>query len=277
MFEQVSNAREGAMKQLLSAMMVLFVLVGCETTYVGETVINQKIKVNNKKQEKKKRGGLLGRIGFKKKVWVDTQTTINQGSYHGKVEIDDKKIKMKLEGAGIPSLVFLMNKRIAKKLEQNHFVLPSHLTGQSFEMEGKKDTEYDRSLSQTEIQHCTIRKVRTVCKKVCEQIVINSPESHSDHDLGNNGDGKGKKKGKKKGDKKGKKKGPKTKVVCKNVCTEHVKYIDGAKKVDFHYLTTTNHLNVSFVQEGAILGEFSGSNSSTSKIIDFTGKCRRRW
>ncbi len=212
------------MRRVALASLLLF-LTSC-VGFQGNLVVNESFSVKEKKDV----------------------VVVPEGVYNAQLVVKSKrKLKLKIQNNTVDkSATIKLAKGFKLPEYDGDFEIPASVIDQSFKIVGHKQTVVTRTSPVTEHQSCSIRRVRRVCRKVCETKIIKLPNGRTER-----------------------------RRVCRNVCNDIVRYIPGSKLVTYHYKTVKQSLDLSLVDSDSLaqVADYQGGNTSTTQITDSIGYC----
>lgn len=132
------------------------------------------------------------------------------------------------------------------------FSLTAQQIGQPYGLEGVVDTEYSRSAGYSEYERCEIRRERRICEP------RRRPPRDRDRDRGERG------------------RHDRLATNTPQDCRWEIIIIPGRQYVEYHYEYETRNVYFDLVDGDSSVANFSGSSTSSDKVYDFIGQCRRR-
>lgn len=143
--------------------------------------------------------------------------------------------KIRLKSETLPTVTLDVGRDNLEQMKQPNFNLPAANIGQEFGLMGTNNTYYNNSPNYGDRERCTYLDRVQRCRRICSG---NPPQ-------------------------------------CRRRCEWVTVQRQGWMNVQYYIRTATQNLNVSFYQELAELGTFSGQDITRNKIYTYRGMCRR--
>lgn len=157
--------------------------------------------------------------------------------YQAQLKVNsDKSFTLKLEGR--EKILIPLKSEKDLNIPRNGRVFISHSEiNQPFDVSGFITTDITNSERQSAIEECSVTVTENHCKKICE----------SEHS-------------------------------CKIECKDEQVQLKGHHHVEFHYQTIHRDLAMELLKQdkGEVLASFHGTDTETSRITDFEGRCDTR-